>query len=304
MEDVVCMICGRHFDAINHLHLRKHNISVGEYVEQFPNASLSSSTMLKNRSKSLKGKKRTEEWKRKISESNKASWKQNPKQGRTGRALSKKSKKALSEKLQGHSVSNETRRKIGIAGLGREPWNKGLTKDDDSRLKSVSKKVRAWNQVAMTAEKRQQISQTLKQKYAAGMPIPNSKIGMRKDLGMSFRSTWEANFARILKFQSKKIIYEQDRFTLLSEDGTIECVYTPDFRISDSEYIEIKGHADSFIDWTCDCSRCKRDKNKHKLMDEQYPNISIHIVGKKEYRQFALYYKGLDCWEQSSYDPV
>ena len=50
------------------------------------------------------------------------------------------------------------------------------------------------------------------------MKIPNSSNGYRNDLGMSFRSSWEANYARILKHKGKKIIYEQDRFPIYEDD--------------------------------------------------------------------------------------
>jgi len=51
-------------------------------------------------------------------------------------------------------------------------------------------------------------------KYANGMKIPNAKNGYRYDIKMSFRSSWEANYARILKFNDDPIIYEEKRYVL------------------------------------------------------------------------------------------
>lgn len=300
---VVCKVCGKEVGVINHLHLKSHKMTTQEYVQKFPNSQLSSKSMLEKRSKKLKGKKRSEETKKKLSESNKKAWKNNPNIGRTGVSLSKKSKTALSKKLMGHEVSKETRKKIGIAGLGREPWNKGLTKYDDERIMGVSNKVREWNKESMTDEKRKQISQTLKKKYANGMKIPNAKNGTRLDLGMCFRSSWEANYARILKFNNKKIDYENDRFTLYEDDGSIANVYTPDFKIDDKIFVEIKGHADASDEWGCSCGRCIRDKNKMTMMTGQYPEIEVILIGRKEYKELCQKYNCfVDNWEFTRWD--
>jgi len=47
--------------------------------------------------------------------------------------------KKISESNTGKSFSEEHRRKIGIAGIGRIPWNKGLSKYTDDRLMIISK---------------------------------------------------------------------------------------------------------------------------------------------------------------------
>ena len=300
---IVCKICGEKVGAINHLHLRSHKITTGEYAKKYPNSPLVSQSTIDKRRKKIIGKPRSQETKDKLSISIKESWKKNPNQGRTGRALSDKSKKALSEKFMGHKVSDETRVKIGISGLGRIPWNKGLTKYDDERIMGVSKKIAEWNKEFMTDEKKEQISQTLKKRYANGMKIPNSKTGYRKDIEMSFRSSWDANYARILKFNDKKIDYENDKFVLYREDGKIENVYTPDFKIDDKTFIEVKGHADGIDEWGCTCKRCIRDKNKMFLMGEQYPEVEVILIGRKEYVELCRKYNFIiDNWEFSKWD--
>jgi len=300
IDFVKCQICGKIAGVINHLHLRTHNIDTIEYLRQYPGAVLSASKIVEERNKKLKGQKRTDETKKRLSIKNKISWQKNPHQGRTGSPLGEESKKALSEKLKGHVVSDETRRKIGEAGIGREPWNKDLTKADDIRLQSVSKKISEWNTISMTPEKRKQIGQTLKKLYANGMKIPNAKVGFRKDLGMSFRSRWEANYARILKYQNKEIIYEIDRYPLLDDKKEIICVYVPDFKMGDNSYVEIKGHADSEDSWTCNCKRCERDKKKKELLSQQYPNVKVQFIGKQEYKKLCRDFESIiPNWEHS-----
>jgi hypothetical protein len=205
----------------------------------------------------------------------------------------------------GHSVSTDTKIKISIntkaafAEMGHIPWNKNLTKEDDSRLMSVSEKVREWNLYSMTDEKKRQISQTLKEKYRDGMQIPHAKDGYRDDLQHYFRSTWEANYARYLNFENIEWTYELYKFPFYDEDGRILSVYTPDFFTD--KFVEIKGHADSNTLWTCDCRRCERDKNRMALFLSQYPDKDIIIVGREEYKALARKYANLiPNWEVTS----
>ena len=300
---VICMLCGKKLGSINNLHLKSHKMVTREYVEMFPDSVISSKSMLEKRRVKLKGRIASPETRKKLSESNKLSWQNNPNQGRTGVPLSEEMKEVVSKKLMGHSTSEETRQKIGLSGIGRIPWNKGLTKYDDERIMGMSDKVRQWNIEYMTPEMRAKIGQSLKKRYAEGMKIPNSKNGRRLDLNMSFRSSWEANYARILIFNNKKIEYEVDSFALYRDDGTIDCVYTPDFKVQDKMYIEIKGHADSADEWGCSCKRCQRDKRKLLLMSIKYPDINIILIGRKEYRALCLKYNFfIDNWEFSKWD--
>ncbi len=299
-KKITCQVCGKEFKQIHHRHVKQHNLTIEEYKQKFPDAPINSEASSQRRAQSLKG--REIHWANKIASSVKNSWSENRFQGRTGIPLGNESRKKLSEKLMGHSVSEETRIKIGLSGLGRLPWNKGLTKDDDERIMSVSQKVREWNKEHMTDEIRHQISQTLKAKYAAGMPIPQSKGNKRPDLNMYFRSTWEANYARILNYENIVWSYEDSRFKMVDEFGEIVAVYTPDFFTD--KWIEVKGHADAANDWNCECSRCERDKMKMLLFSEQYPDEELEIIGKKEYRELCQKYASvISHWEKTSYDP-
>ena len=297
-EKIPCQVCGKKFKQIHHRHVKRHGLTIEQYKSKFPDAPINSEASSNRRRQAVIGREIT--WADKISAGVKKSWDENAFQGRTGIPLGEESRNKLSEKLKGHEVSEETRVKIGLAGLGRTPWNKDLTKDDDDRLLSVSEKIREWNKEHMTPDMRQKISQSLKRRYANGMKIPHSKGSKRKDLNRYFRSTWEANYARILNYNNVEWEYETKHFSLL-DDGEIVAVYTPDFWID--KWIEIKGHADAADTWTCNCSRCDRDKLKMMLFAEQYPDEKIEMIGKKEYRELCSKYGAVvPNWEKTSYD--
>ena len=296
---VVCQICQAQFKAINFLHLRKHNISVEEYVARFPNAKLTSQFTCNNRSRSLVGREIT--WSDKIADGVSQSWKDNRFQGRTGIPLSEESKEKLSQKLMGHSVSEEARVKIGEASIGRIPWNANLTKDSDPRLAKLADRISQLSTASDPAV-RKKISDTLKKKYADGMPIPPAKGGFRADLGFYLRSRWEANYARVLNFEEIPFEYEKKRFTLYGPNKEILETYVPDFWIEIRDtFIEIKGHADSRNQWSCDCLRCQRDKRKIAAFKSQFPNIKLEIFGKEEYKGMALLYNDIvPDWEKTN----
>ena len=64
--------------------------------------------------------------------------------------------------------------------------------------------------------------------------------GFREDLGHYCKSTWAANYARILKHLNIEYEYRCKRFEL-RKNGSIKYSYTPDFYIpSSGEYIEVR----------------------------------------------------------------
>jgi hypothetical protein len=76
-----------------------------------------------------------------------------------------------------------------------------------------------------------------------------TKIGVRKDLNMFFRSGWEANIARYLKHIGAQFEYEPTTFSFIEhgvKHGTVS--YTPDFKIYSPnnplqyKYWEVKGY--------------------------------------------------------------
>lgn len=103
--------------------------------------------------------------------------------------------------------------------------------------------------------------------------------GFREDLGHYVRSNWEANFARILKFQGKTYDYEPRSFQL-AEGKT----YTPDFLV-DGIFYEVKGY------WT------ELAKQKLKSFKKQYPDVTVQIIEGAEYDDLRSQYRDKILWE-------
>ena len=101
----------------------------------------------------------------------------------------------------------------------------------------------------------------------------------REDLNSYFRSNWEANFARICKFECLNWEYEPETFTLNSGK-----TYTPDFKVGDT-YYEIKGK------WLGD------SKEKFDNFILENAECKIILVDGKIYKQLKSKYKHLITWE-------
>jgi hypothetical protein len=110
------------------------------------------------------------------------------------------------------------------------------------------------------------------------------KYGKREDLNNQFfRSTWEANFARILEYEHKSYEFEKYRFTIKMNNQ--DYTYLPDFKVDDIFY-EIKGF------WYDDA------KLKVEAFKQQYPNIKLIIIDFDKYNELKLKYKSLiKNWE-------
>ena len=109
-----------------------------------------------------------------------------------------------------------------------------------------------------------------------------SNFGFRPDISHYIRSSWEANYSRILIFLNKKYEYEPKAFYL--SDGT---TYRPDFKIGDKKYVELKGYFD------------EKSKTKIKLFKEEHPDIKLIVIGKKEYKKLKNKYKDKIEWENT-----
>jgi hypothetical protein len=148
--------------------------------------------------------------------------------------------------------------------------------------------------IPLSLETRLKLSEVNKGKHVGtrnhmyGKPSPigsgNSKGGIRKDLGIYVRSSWEANYARVLNYTGTEWVYEPKRFIFEGEGFS----YMPDFYLpSTNEYIEVKGYMDL---------RALRNK---QAMDKYYPDIKISYITRGEYNNLKLLYRNLvDCWEE------
>lgn len=120
-----------------------------------------------------------------------------------------------------------------------------------------------------------------------------SKSGKREDLGMFFRSAWEANYARYLNFlkERKEILdweYEVDEFEFHGIKRGCR-FYKTDFKIlnlnKSIEYHEVKGWMD------------QKSKTKLNRMAKYYPNVKIVLIEKEEYNAIKKWSRLIPNWE-------
>ena len=108
--------------------------------------------------------------------------------------------------------------------------------------------------------------------------------GIRSDIGHYVRSSWEANFARILLFLGMPYEYEKKVFYLTHPNGHIVS-YRPDFEINNI-FVEVKGWWDV------------KSQLKKELMSLQHPQISVLYISENEYQVLEDYYaKFIPKWE-------
>ena len=101
---------------------------------------------------------------------------------------------------------------------------------------------RKCSQRGKRGDKRPQTSRKLLEAHRNGLVRKNVRFygGYREDIGIYVRSTWEANFARILNHLGIEWQYEPETFVVLV-DGR-ELSYTPDFYLPASDHwVEVKG---------------------------------------------------------------
>lgn len=115
----------------------------------------------------------------------------------------------------------------------------------------------------------------------------------RPDLKETFRSSWEANVARVLRH--KKIPYEYEAHMLPrhDKDGSVTGVYIPDFWLSGNRVIEVKGFWD-------------RDSREKVLeMKKYYPDYKYFIVDQDIYSSLAkLYCDQIPGWETGLHSKI
>lgn len=113
------------------------------------------------------------------------------------------------------------------------------------------------------------------------------KGGVRPDLGQYFRSSWEANIARILDYENIEWKYEPKRFFFDEEINGIAS-YQPDFYLPQfNKWIEVKGWMDD------------KSKLRLKLFAEQYPeeNKNLILIDQDFYNALRLEFFFLPYWE-------
>lgn len=133
-----------------------------------------------------------------------------------------------------------------------------------------------------------------------------TKTGYRKDIGINVRSSWEANFIRVLNIYKIKFQFEPTVFSFPIKRGTKG--YTPDFLLTETDdWIEIKGYLDDkskvklkrfkryypkeFEKLTCVISKYSNDA-KNFMNELEIPKIIFYEDIRDKFSEFILNWEG------------
>lgn len=133
-----------------------------------------------------------------------------------------------------------------------------------------------------------------------------TKTGYRKDIDMNVRSSWEANFVRVLKIYKIDFEFEPTVFSFPIKRGTKG--YTPDFLLNrNHDWIEIKGYLDDkskiklkrfkryypdeFENFTCVISKYSNDA-KNFMKELEVPNIIFYEDFRDYYSEYIVHWEG------------
>lgn len=133
-----------------------------------------------------------------------------------------------------------------------------------------------------------------------------TRTGYRKDIDLTVRSSWEANFVRILNIYKINFKFEPTVFSFPVKRGTKG--YTPDFLLEDhNHWIEIKGYLDDkskiklkrfkryypsdFENLTCVISKYSNDA-KNFMNDLGVSSIVYYEDIRDYYSQYILSWEG------------
>ena len=210
--------------------------------------------------------------------------------------------KACAARITSNPSKPQAREKIRKARLGKRPWNYEVDAANPyyaewvSSIRRGHEKYRGKSREEMlgverAAQMRERASARFK---GAGNPMYGrthegrtaySAAGFRKDLGHYVRSSWEADFARVLKYLGINYQYEPRRFTLSRADGAT-LTYAPDFFVPESRcFYEVKGWMDD------------KSAEKIRLFREQYRGETLLVIDKTQFAELQMRYRDLVEWE-------
>ena len=139
-----------------------------------------------------------------------------------------------------------------------------------------------------------------------GNAFQYTKTGYRNDIGINVRSSWEANFIRVLNLYKIQFDFEPTVFPFPVKRGTK--AYTPDFFLPrGQEWIEVKGYLDDkskiklkrfkryyledFSKLTCVISKYSKAAIKF-MTDLEVPQVIFYEDIRDEYSDYLLNWEG------------
>ena len=286
IDYIECKICGRRGrQLINHI-LRYHSeISIEEYKKKFNCEIMCEDKIPKGEKNGMFGKEIPESTKEKWRESRKGNG--NGMFGKHHKEESKKNMGVWKDKV----LTEEHKNNIGI-GVKKADYHpteefkqylskrfKGVPKTEECKRK-ISNKLTGTKQ---TEEAKANVRKANKERgYSHGL------IGKRKDIndGNNYRSTSEANYARMLYYEKIKFVFEME-FQLSNGSW-----YVPDFYLVDKdEYVEVKGYERNGV---------FPNKEKFEMFKIDYPDKKINIIfcTSNEWKELESKYSSLlPLWE-------
>jgi len=181
-------------------------------------------------------------------------------------------------------------------------WNEGLTKETSSKLAETGHKISQANTgislvEKVGAERAAELTDFHSRRMSGrgnhmfGKKPPHAKGGYREDIGHYVRSSWEADYARVLKLLEEDYEYEKHSFELVLADGR-EVTYTPDFYLpSRNLYVEIKG----FMRYD--------DQMKIDAFNLAHPDKRLEVISKTKFAELQMTYQNMVAWECPSLPP-
>lgn len=173
------------------------------------------------------------------------------------------------------------------------PPRKGVKASEETRKRYSERQMALWRDPDYREKQMVALNKVLKseewRESCRGREPRGSgygKQGIREDLGHNARSTWEANYARYLKHIGVQYEFEPEKF-IVTIDG-VRSSYTPDFRLEDGTYVEVKGY------WF------PVQKQKYEAFVEQHPDLQLRLVMSSDYKDLQSKYADIiPQWEKS-----
>ena len=210
--------------------------------------------------------------------------------------------KRCASRLTANPSRPAVRAKISESKLGSVPWNKDLTAETaadttwiqnlrkyNTSQRGISYEKRYGHEKAAQMKARLSELNSGKGNPMYGRPPKTTKTytkaGYRADLGHYVRSTWEADLARVFRYQEIEYLYEPRTFELVTQNGKY-ITYTPDFYVPTlKQWFEVKGWMDPV------------SAEKIALFRQQYPDCELVVIDKTRFAEFQLQYRDLVEWE-------